>query len=376
VRAGTNTVLVRATQRRGGFGFSLKLCEPESDPRYDGNALAGLEWSVPAPPDARVREQRATAGGGGGEWWAGQSVDLTQSGRAWLSSYLPAPDLTPWVGLDEPLRWGWAMEVGARLEGDGAVHLITDNLRRCHLRTAGPLAGLAGPLTLVVDGARLEPVAVGPGGSVTLSAVTDSTGAVTGWRAAARAGNPEPPGPLATAPARLSRSEAPEGHLDTPLGDWFTDAVRAATGADVAFQNNGGIRTDLEEGPVEVSHFLAMNFPDAVYTFELTGQELLAVLEFDLRDAAERPMQVSGLEYEFDRARPEGQRLVRSSVDPARTYTVASEDYLCERGERFFGRAVAYRETGLHVVDCLVRYAAERGVVTSPGTGRIREVRP
>ena len=47
IQAGENTVLVRADQTRGRFDFSLNLCEPEEDPRYDGNRVWGLKFAVP-----------------------------------------------------------------------------------------------------------------------------------------------------------------------------------------------------------------------------------------------------------------------------------------------------------------------------------------
>lgn len=49
IRADTNTVLVRAAQTRSRFDFSLNVCEPEPDPRYDGNRVQGVEFFVPAP---------------------------------------------------------------------------------------------------------------------------------------------------------------------------------------------------------------------------------------------------------------------------------------------------------------------------------------
>lgn len=44
---GTNTLLVQVKQTRGGFDFSVNLCEPESDQRYDGNRVFGLKFLVP-----------------------------------------------------------------------------------------------------------------------------------------------------------------------------------------------------------------------------------------------------------------------------------------------------------------------------------------
>ncbi|MFA6109105.1 MAG: DUF362 domain-containing protein [Candidatus Latescibacterota bacterium] len=48
LRAGRHTLLVRAEQTRGAFDFSLNLCQVETDERYAGNRVAGLEFTVPS----------------------------------------------------------------------------------------------------------------------------------------------------------------------------------------------------------------------------------------------------------------------------------------------------------------------------------------
>ena len=59
VQEGRNTVLVRSDQSRSRYDFSLNVCEVESDPRYDGNRVWGLKFSVPATavPQRRMKRQ-------------------------------------------------------------------------------------------------------------------------------------------------------------------------------------------------------------------------------------------------------------------------------------------------------------------------------
>ena len=47
VKEGKNTLLVRADQSRSRYDFSLNICEPEEDPRYDGSRVWGLKFTVP-----------------------------------------------------------------------------------------------------------------------------------------------------------------------------------------------------------------------------------------------------------------------------------------------------------------------------------------
>jgi hypothetical protein len=47
LRRGSNALLVEVTQHYRDFDFSLNLCEPETDPRYDGTRVAGLKFTTP-----------------------------------------------------------------------------------------------------------------------------------------------------------------------------------------------------------------------------------------------------------------------------------------------------------------------------------------
>ena len=58
VREGTNTIVVRADQSRSRYDFSLNICEPEEDPRYDGSRVPGLKFRSP------ISDSPVAAGGG------------------------------------------------------------------------------------------------------------------------------------------------------------------------------------------------------------------------------------------------------------------------------------------------------------------------
>ncbi|MDA0337461.1 MAG: DUF362 domain-containing protein, partial [bacterium] len=56
IHEGVNSVLLRLEQKRGTFDFSLNICEPEPDPRYDGSRVAGLQFRAPAATGALVTQ--------------------------------------------------------------------------------------------------------------------------------------------------------------------------------------------------------------------------------------------------------------------------------------------------------------------------------
>jgi len=375
IRKGGSTCLVEASQKRGGYDFSLKICEPEEDPRYDGNTVFGLTYSVPSS-DGEVRELPVPAAHSRSEWWEEHTVDVTQPRQAKLGGYLPEEAQASWLGLSSPIAWGHPMELTARLMDTGGVEVFTDNVRSFHFRLVSPLIELTQPIDLRVDDLEVDPLTGEEGEIVELSAMLDSDGAIVGWRSTSGAGGVSEGGQIiGEAPRVLRRDESPPGYWDSPLGNWFCDAIRWTAGTDVAFQNNGGMRRDLEAGAVRIIDMFEINYRDELLSFSVTGVELLEILEFDVRDGRERPMQVSGVSYSFDRSRPQGKRITESSIDPHRTYTVAAEDYVCHRGEQFFGRKVNHTESGPQIVDGQIRYVRQMGGRVVPeGEGRIREV--
>ena len=140
--------------------------------------------------------------------------------------------------------------------------------------------------------------------------------------------------------------------METNLGDLCADAYRDQSGADIAIVNGGGIRTNIKAGDITLGNLLSV-FPtgDSLCVIEATGQQILDALEWGAHALpAENGgfLQVSGLSYEIrtDIESPcvandvgqfqsiEGARRVQNvlaggvPIDPDRTYTLASHDFL------------------------------------------------
>ncbi len=147
---------------------------------------------------------------------------------------------------------------------------------------------------------------------------------------------------------------------ETNLGDLCADAFRAASGADAAIMNGGGIRKDLKAGDVTYGDIVNV-FPygNQLCVIAATGQQILDALEWGasgLPGESGGFLHVSGMSYEIDVSVPsgcftdefglcagiEGPRRVRGvmiggePLDPARTYTLAGTDYtLLDNGDGF-----------------------------------------
>ena len=50
IRKGENALLVKVLQERGAFDFALNICEPESNPDFDGNRVFGLKFRLEESP--------------------------------------------------------------------------------------------------------------------------------------------------------------------------------------------------------------------------------------------------------------------------------------------------------------------------------------
>ena len=90
---------------------------------------------------------------------------------------------------------------------------------------------------------------------------------------------------------------------ETNLGNFCADAIRAATGADVAMYNAGSNRLGLKPGVITVNDVMnVFPFGGRVIMVEATGKQILDTLEWSVKFLPEESggfMQVSGMSYEI-----------------------------------------------------------------------------
>lgn len=167
---------------------------------------------------------------------------------------------------------------------------------------------------------------------------------------------------------------------ESNVGNLIADAMRAATGADAAFMNAGGIRADLPKGEITLEQvYTVLPFENTLLTVGLTGERILSALEKS--SALDSGMlQVSGIRMRIDLSRPAGSRAseVRiggNPLDPAKRYRVALHDFLASGGDRFD----AFREgtdpaTAGNFRDAVLEYLRARSPVSPRVEGRITVV--
>jgi len=181
---------------------------------------------------------------------------------------------------------------------------------------------------------------------------------VTRWNAGVAAIAAQPVGRNAS---RLTRTRGGEG----TLGNLVSDAMREAVSADIAFQNNGGLRADLADGVVTRSAiYEVMPFDNTIVTMGLTGAEVRRALEDGLSGA--RVTQVSGIRYAFDLDRPAGQRVTQlldahgAPLDSTRVWKVAVNNFMAGGGDDYttLTRGKDSKDTQVLVRDALEKFVS------------------
>lgn len=191
--------------------------------------------------------------------------------------------------------------------------------------------------------------------------------------------------------------------MECTLGNLITDAMRAETGAQIAITNGGGIRSNIPavETPEDVNIgttdvtlgdvLTVLPFGNLVSTFELTGADVVAAIEHGLTglgtDSTGRYPQVSGIRFSYDGSQPAGSRVISvevqledgsfAPIDPAATYSVASNDFMRRGGDGyavFAENAINPYDFGRPLDQVLADYIAANAPVAPALEGRITDV--
>ncbi|HHI82853.1 MAG TPA: bifunctional metallophosphatase/5'-nucleotidase, partial [Rhizobiales bacterium] len=173
---------------------------------------------------------------------------------------------------------------------------------------------------------------------------------------------------------------------EAAIGNLFADAVRAATGADVALLNGGGFRAKkVYPAGSKISRrdvLAELPFSNKTYVLEITGRDLLAALEqgFSGADSLTGAFpQVSGMTIRADVSRPAGKRVVKvmigaSPLDENRTYRLATNDFLAAGGDGYSAlkraKIVVGEADGKLIANHVMAYIRKNSPVTAKIEGR------
>ncbi len=177
---------------------------------------------------------------------------------------------------------------------------------------------------------------------------------------------------------------------ESAMGNLVADAMRWATGADIAIANGGGIRGDrtYDAGTVLTRRDILTELPfgNATVVTELPGSQVLAAIEngvSQVEKGSGRFPQVSGMSYVYDPSAPAGSRVVSIMVggeelDPNKLYKVATNNYILAGGDGYSalggGRVLVDAANGNLMANDVMNYIEAMGGVKEKVEGRIKTV--
>ncbi|MFW6129006.1 MAG: bifunctional metallophosphatase/5'-nucleotidase [Candidatus Aminicenantaceae bacterium] len=178
--------------------------------------------------------------------------------------------------------------------------------------------------------------------------------------------------------------------VESELGNWITDVMRWKTGAQIGLHNSGGIRSIIRVGPIKKSDvFNVSPFHNTIVLFELTGQQIKDLLEFDIERGWDR-LQISGLKYRYypKNKKPYGDRIKYIEVNgevlvkegevllPEKVYSAASNNYLTGHAEdKYFGFPLKkIKDTHCPLNRALMEWLEKNKILDYKVEGRIKKI--
>jgi 5'-nucleotidase len=183
--------------------------------------------------------------------------------------------------------------------------------------------------------------------------------------------------------------------LNRGTGPIIADGMAWKTGAQVALNNPGGVRINLNQGPISVAAvYELLPFANTLVTLPLKGADLVKVIEdgadYQLSRYGTDPnnayLYVSGVRFTLELARPKGQRVTGVEVrgaggayaplDPSAVYKVVVNNFMAAGGDRYdtLKEAGGKYDTGFNDAEVFMEYIRDKTLVNLPEE-RIRVVR-
>ncbi len=168
--------------------------------------------------------------------------------------------------------------------------------------------------------------------------------------------------------------------VESEMGNFVSDSMRVYyPNVDFAFQNAGGLRADIDQGPITLEEIYAvLPFNNTLVTMNLTGAQVEQVLE-EGANSQYGTVQVSGLRWAYDASAPFGDRVTSvtllegTPIDPNATYKIATNNFMASGGDQFTTLAQGQNttDTQINLVDTVVRYLEQNSPVDPQVEGRL-----
>lgn len=173
------------------------------------------------------------------------------------------------------------------------------------------------------------------------------------------------------------------GYVDEfSIGDWWTDGIRSATGAQFAFINSSGIFETIPAGPITLGKLYSVSpFENNLVVTDMTGAQIKELFEISYNSARIQEMgalQISGLVVTYDLSKPDGEKVVSVALEdgtPVNDDTVVSTatiNFLATGGNDYTNlTALKWNETGILARDAFAAQMRGLGEISNATHGRL-----
>jgi predicted esterase len=303
--------------------------------------------------------------------------------RYFFEADTPLHGTAYWTSIARMVEPGRMASIQAEAPGGNRVHFLTTNVAEFTFVPDYYFLDTTRPLYVTVNGRTVwtAPISVESRLRIQFgwTATLEPAGipALLAWRTHAVAEASEPLDMLGT---------------EKRLANWIADAMRRATGAEIALWGGWAYRgLPVPRGTIDIVDLIQCSRPFDQYlvTARLSGQDILSILDDNIphprkdqplridSPGASRLVQVSGMRYSFDPSRPDGYKIVASDLEPERIYTVVLEGQVVERqtillAGRF--RRLDYSSTAIPLTLALYGHAARSGRIEARREGRVVDI--
>ncbi len=169
------------------------------------------------------------------------------------------------------------------------------------------------------------------------------------------------------------------------IGNWFSNAVRDATGADMAFINPSGIFESVPAGEINLRKLYQMSpFENELVTAEITGAQLRELWEKTLETEhmpAYGTLAFAGLYITYDSAAEEGSRVQLlalpdgTEIKDDDVFTIATLDFLAGGGNDYaLLPTLSWTGTAIMMRDAYADALRGMGTLTAETTGWMTDI--
>jgi 5'-nucleotidase/UDP-sugar diphosphatase len=162
---------------------------------------------------------------------------------------------------------------------------------------------------------------------------------------------------------------------ETNLANLVTDCMRSKTGADIAFQNGGGIRADVAPGIVTYRDILKVQpFGNTLVIMHMTGKQIIDVLNYaaTIKPGNGAFLQVSGLKWTNNKGKADNVMIGNAPIELDKTYKTVTNNFMAAGGDGYsMFKETQQVDTGFVDADSLREYIAKSGEVNPKVEGRL-----